>query len=142
MKYNLGILKGQTVVFKVMKDKHWYFTNGVIVKTKQNKTHVSFYFTDGRVFTISDELLRHMEIGRSLDKTTVFFTENTNKYLVSGLVGFTMFDTMGFPLELTQEILEEEGYTLDVVGFEVLRVLQKEMNSNTFKNKDAFGGRE
>ena len=142
MKYNLGILKGHQVVFKVMKDKHWCFVNGTIVKTKQNKTHVNFYFNDGRVFTINDEILRHMEIERSWDKTTIFFTENDSKSLISGLVGFTMFDTFGFPLELTQEILLEDGYVLHTSGFEVLRQLQKEMNSNTFKNKDAFGDKE
>lgn len=141
MKYNLGVLKGQNTVFTFEKDGRLCFISGVITKTKQNKTHVSFYFESGKVLTINDRIFRHMQIRMSYTDKSVLFSGSDESF-ISGIVGFTMFDVMGFPLELTQEILEEEGYTLDVVGFEVLRLLQKEMNSNTFKNKDAFGGKE
>ncbi len=38
---------------------------------------------------------------------------------LSGVDAFTLYDTYGFPLELTQEIAEEKGFTVDVPGFEV-----------------------
>ena len=37
---------------------------------------------------------------------------------ISGQDAFTLYDTYGFPLELTQEIAEEQGITVDLLGFE------------------------
>lgn len=37
---------------------------------------------------------------------------------ISGGKAFTLFDTYGFPLEMTLELAEEQGLTVDVVGFD------------------------
>ncbi|WP_017718975.1 alanine--tRNA ligase [Kamptonema formosum] len=37
---------------------------------------------------------------------------------ISGVDAFTLYDTYGFPLELTQEIAAEGGLTVDVAGFD------------------------
>jgi alanyl-tRNA synthetase len=39
------------------------------------------------------------------------------KNQISGLDDFTLYDTYGFPLELTQEIAQEQGLTIDIDGF-------------------------
>jgi alanyl-tRNA synthetase len=45
---------------------------------------------------------------------------------ISGTDAFTLYDTYGFPLELTQEIAEEQGLTVDVKGFEVEMEAQRD----------------
>ena len=41
----------------------------------------------------------------------------TGKTALSGADAFKLYDTYGFPLDLTKEILEEAGYTIDEEGF-------------------------
>ncbi|MGD1903766.1 MAG: alanine--tRNA ligase [Geitlerinemataceae cyanobacterium] len=41
-----------------------------------------------------------------------------NPAQISGEDAFTLYDTYGFPMELTQEIAEEQGITVDTAGFE------------------------
>lgn len=43
--------------------------------------------------------------------------EKAGEKTLSGVNAFTLYDTYGFPLDLTKEILEEKGYTIDEAGF-------------------------
>ncbi|MBG9979697.1 alanine--tRNA ligase [Facklamia sp. DSM 111018] len=45
---------------------------------------------------------------------------------ISGHAAFQLYDTFGFPLELTQEMAEEEGMLVDVAGFEQAMEEQRE----------------
>ncbi|MDJ0743318.1 MAG: alanine--tRNA ligase [Xenococcaceae cyanobacterium MO_167.B27] len=47
-----------------------------------------------------------------------FIVKKPKQRQISGVDAFTLYDTYGFPLELTQEIAEEQGLTVDVNGFE------------------------
>ena len=38
--------------------------------------------------------------------------------IISGKAAFRLFDTFGFPLEITKELAKERGYTVDEEGFE------------------------
>ena len=50
---------------------------------------------------------------------------------ISGVDAFTLYDTYGFPFELTQEIAEEQGLTVDEIGF------QEEMKKQQERSKAA-----
>ena len=45
---------------------------------------------------------------------------------LSGENVFKLYDTFGFPTDLTQEILEEKGFTIDETGFDACMLKQKE----------------
>ena len=48
------------------------------------------------------------------------------KTQLSGADAFKLYDTYGFPLDLTMEILEEKGFTIDEEGFKAAMEEQKE----------------
>lgn len=52
--------------------------------------------------------------------------ENTGEKRLPGDVAFRLYDTFGFPLEMTQEILEERGLAVDVEGFQASMNKQRE----------------
>ena len=57
--------------------------------------------------------LQTLERGEKLLAEIIEKSEKT----ISGRDAFTLYDTYGFPLELTQEIAEERGLTVDETGF-------------------------
>ena len=54
-----------------------------------------------------------------------YLSDNTSKVL-DGEVVFKLYDTYGFPLELTKEIAEDKGLTIDQKGFDRCMELQRE----------------
>jgi alanyl-tRNA synthetase len=55
---------------------------------------------------------------------------------ISGVDAFTLYDTYGFPLELTQEIAEENGLTVDVAGFEAEMEKQRQRSQAAHETID------
>jgi len=45
---------------------------------------------------------------------------------ISGVVAFKLYDTYGFPVDLTADVARERGLTIDMEGFEAEMMLQKE----------------
>ncbi|MEY2855925.1 MAG: hypothetical protein RLZZ74_234, partial [Cyanobacteriota bacterium] len=64
------------------------------------------------------QFLKTLERGEKLLTEILTKTVNRSASQISGKDAFELYDTYGFPLELTQEIAEEQGLTVDLEGFE------------------------
>lgn len=58
---------------------------------------------------------------------------------LSGEDAFKLYDTFGFPLDLTEEILEEKGFTVDEKGFDACMTKQKETARAARKETNYMG---
>lgn len=130
IKYNFGILKNSIIGFKINIDNQTYYIGGKCLKVTNNQGIYNFEF-ENKKFGIKEDVFSHMKI--EYKDGILYFIQTSDERLMSGLLGFTMFDTFGFPYELTQELLEEENLSLDMKGVESLKLFSKEKNKHTFK---------
>ncbi|WP_414566209.1 MULTISPECIES: alanine--tRNA ligase [unclassified Anabaena] len=61
--------------------------------------------------------LKTLDRGEKLLEEIIQQVKQQGKTFISGESAFTLYDTFGFPLELTQEIAEENQLTVDEAGF-------------------------
>ena len=67
--------------------------------------------------------------------------QEEGKKELSGEDAFRLYDTYGFPLDLTKEILEEKGFLVDEEGFKKAMDVQREM-ARSSRKKSNYMGRE
>jgi alanyl-tRNA synthetase len=73
--------------------------------------------------------LEESRFKQTLDRGLKLLDEETEKLsgngALPGEVAFKLYDTFGFPLDLTQDVLRGRGKTVDVAGFEAAMAKQK-----------------
>ncbi len=77
-----------------------------------------------------DAFLRTLDKGIALLDTVISKAKKDGKNEISGKDAFTLYDTYGFPLDLTLLILKENGMTLDQKGFDKEMAEQKSRARN------------
>ena len=76
------------------------------------------------------------QIGDKLEETSALLTPVVRDKQLPGNVAFRLYDTYGFPLEMTQEVARERGLEVDVAGFEREMEAQRERGRASAR----FGG--
>jgi len=74
-----------------------------------------------------------LDSGMDILKVYIEELENNNNKILSGEKAFKLYDTFGFPYELTEEILEDAGIGIDLEGFNI------EMQSQRQRARSARG---
>ncbi|QLE39848.1 alanine--tRNA ligase [Nostoc sp. C052] len=70
--------------------------------------------------------LRTLDRGEKLLEEIIQEVKQRGETKISGESAFTLYDTHGFPFELTQEIAEENNLTVDVEGFQKAMEIQQQ----------------
>lgn len=78
-----------------------------------------------------------IDTGLSLLEGILADTEKSGKKTVSGADAFRLYDTYGFPIDLTKEIIEERGFDVDEDEF---KALMNEQKLRARENRKAGGG--
>lgn len=136
LKFNFGILKNKRVSFEWDSRGKKVKYEGVIASVKNKKDTYTFTFSNGEKLRVESVAFLKCEVKKTDDVINIIY--NPSNELLSGFVGFAMSDTYGFPIEVTEEILKEKGIKIDMDSFNILKELQKELSTGTFKNKDGW----
>ena len=90
-----------------------------------------------------ESVIREEELAflRTLDRGIRFLDEYMTAHegdaqkAISGVLAFTLYDTYGFPIDLTQLIASENGFGVDMDGFNAELLKQKERARNATANE-------
>ncbi|MBJ6745407.1 alanine--tRNA ligase [Streptococcus sp. 121] len=73
-----------------------------------------------------ESFARTLTAGQAYADEIVAEMEKAGETVISGQAAFKLYDTYGFPVELTEEIAEERGWTVDKEGFDQEMKAQQE----------------
>ena len=82
------------------------------------------------------QFLKTLERGEKLLADVIAQTANLSEPQISGKDAFDLYATYGFPLELTQEIAEEQGFTVDIKEFAREMETHQELGSKDLETID------
>ena len=82
------------------------------------------------------QFLKTLERGEKLLAEIIAQAANLSEPQISGKDAFELYATYGFPLELTQEIAEEQGFTIDIEGFTHEMEIHQELGSKDLEAID------
>jgi alanyl-tRNA synthetase len=83
--------------------------------------------------SFSDTLTRGLDLLRS----EVTLAKHKRAHALAGSVAFKLYDTYGFPVDLTEDIVREEGIGIDIDGFDKAMEAQKQKARDAWKGSGA-----
>ncbi|RKX18101.1 MAG: alanine--tRNA ligase, partial [Candidatus Zixiibacteriota bacterium] len=90
---------------------------------KEKQTHIE------NVIRAEEESFgRTLDTGLELFENVIAKLKKNGKFIVSGNDVFRLYDTYGFPVDLTRVMAEEKGFTIDEKGFKQLMEHQQEQS--------------
>lgn len=93
-----------------------------------------------KVIKIEEDKFREtLDSGMEILNGFISELKEKKQTVLSGVDGFKLYDTFGFPMELTKEILEDEGLSLDEEAFQEEMKVQRERARSARKTSNYMG---
>ena len=89
-----------------------------------------------------DNFAKTLDRGMEILEDYMSEMDGKGETVLAGDLAFKLYDTYGFPLEVTQEILEENGKTADVDGFNSCMQAQKDLARANQRDTDEDAWRD
>jgi alanyl-tRNA synthetase len=80
-----------------------------------------------------EKFIETLDKGLALLVEEIATLKKKGKKVLPGDVTFKLYDTFGFPLDLTQDIIKDEGITVDTAGFEAAMEVQRDKSKAAWK---------
>ena len=74
-----------------------------------------------------------LDTGLKILNDEVASLKNAGKNIIPGEVVFKLYDTFGFPVDLTEDIVRKDNFSLDMEGFEKAMEAQRELARESWK---------
>ncbi len=122
------------------------FLKGLVKTVVDNSKHEYTELEDKyeyivKLLTVEEERFNEtIEKGLQIVKGCITELETAGKTVLDGKSCFELYDTYGFPIDLTKEILEEKGMTIDEAGFKDEMEQQRERARKARGEDDYMGG--
>ncbi|MDD4343925.1 MAG: alanine--tRNA ligase [Eubacteriales bacterium] len=92
-----------------------------------------------KVIKIEEERFQlTLEDGMKIVNETIEKMKLENRTVITGKESFTLYDTYGFPIDLTGDIAEENGFTVDIDGFNEEMEMQRKRAREAQKENRAW----
>ena len=96
-----------------------------------------------KVVSIEEEKFKiTIDQGLELLMKEIQTLKETNEKVLDGKAAFKLYDTYGFPQELTEEILKENGFNLNIKDLEAVMEEHRQMARNARKSTGASGWKD
>lgn len=115
-----------------------------LVQVVADMMNAYYPYLEGKVALISklvktEEESFHTTLANGENLLNQALKEHEDTKVLPGNVVFKLYDTYGFPKELTTEIAEEAGYTVDLEGFNAEMEAQKQRARDARSNEQSMG---
>ena len=112
--------------------------NYVVKNMEEHYTYLSEKqsFVERIVLAEEERFLHTLEEGEKLLNQLIIQIADSDSRIVNGQDAFQLYDTYGFPLELTIEMAGEANCTVDIAGFNEAMEAQRQRARSAFKGGD------
>ncbi|MBS5595233.1 MAG: alanine--tRNA ligase [Clostridiales bacterium] len=95
-------------------------------------------FVEETIRSEEERFMKTLSEGMERVNETVRTLQSEGKTEIDGKTAFTFYDTYGFPIDLTKDVAEENGLTVDAEGFERAMDAQRQQSKAAQQTVDAW----